>query len=81
MDPRSYQNHYRRILKKCGVKYRNFHSLRHTFSVRALELGFDIKTLSEILGHSDATITMQRYAHSLDEHKRISMEKLSKLHE
>ena len=81
MDPRSYQNQYKRILEKCGVKYRHFHSLRHTFSVRALELGFDIKTLSEILGHSDATITMQRYAHSLDEHKRISMEKLAILRE
>ncbi len=79
MDPRTYQNQYKRILERAGVKYINFHSLRHTFSVRALETGFDIKTLSEILGHADATITLQRYAHSLDEHKRISMEKLSSL--
>lgn len=81
MDPRCYQNQYKRILEKCGVKYRNFHCLRHTFSVRALELGFDVKTLSEVLGHSDATITLQRYAHSLDEHKRNSMEKLATLRE
>ncbi len=79
MDPRTYQNQYKRILKKSGVKYINFHGLRHTFSVRALEAGFDIKTLSEILGHADATITLQRYAHSLDEHKRNSMERLSEL--
>lgn len=81
MDPRTYQNQYKRILKRAGVEYINFHVLRHTFSVRALEIGFDIKTLSEILGHADATITLQRYAHSLDEHKRLSMEKLSLLRE
>lgn len=81
MDPRTYQNQYKNILKRAGVRYNNFHNLRHTFSVRALELGFDIKTLSEILGHSDATVTLQIYSHSLDEHKRSSMEKLSGLRE
>ncbi len=81
MDPRTYQYQYKRILERAHVRYVNFHGLRHTFSVRALESGFDIKTLSEILGHADATITLQRYAHSLDEHKRMSMEKLSALHE
>ena len=75
MDPRTFQYHHKRILEKAGVRYANVHTLRHTFSVRALELGFDIKTLSEILGHSDATITLKTYAHSLDEHKRNSMEK------
>lgn len=78
-DPRTYQNQYRRILERAGVEYANFHTLRHTFSVRALEVGFDVKTLSEILGHADATITLKRYAHSLDEHKRLSMEKLSSM--
>lgn len=75
MDPRTFQNQYKRILEKAGVRYANAHTLRHTFSVRALELGFDVKTLSEILGHADATVTLKIYAHSLDEHKRNSMEK------
>ncbi|MGN0181618.1 MAG: tyrosine-type recombinase/integrase [Candidatus Ornithomonoglobus sp.] len=79
MDPRTYQNQYRRVLERAGVEYANFHSLRHTFSVRALESGFDIKTLSEILGHADASVTLKKYAHSLDEHKRASMERLSAL--
>ena len=79
MDPRTYQYRYKTILKNAGVKYLNFHALRHTFSVRALESGFDIKTLSEILGHSDAGITLKTYAHSLDEHKRSSMERLGEL--
>lgn len=75
MDPRTFQYRHKRILEKAGVRYANVHTLRHTFSVRALELGFDIKTLSEILGHADATITLKTYAHSLDEHKRNSMER------
>lgn len=75
MDPRTFQYRHKRILEKAGVRYANVHTLRHTFSVRALELGFDVKTLSEILGHADATITLKTYAHSLDEHKRNSMER------
>ena len=76
-DPRIFQYHYKKILERVGVRYANPHTMRHTFSVRALELGFDVKTLSEILGHADASITLKTYAHSLDEHKRNSMEKFS----
>lgn len=79
MDPRAFQYQYKRVLKRAGVKYLNPHTMRHTFSVRALELGFDVKTLSEVLGHADATITLKTYAHSLDEHKRRSMERLGEL--
>ena len=80
-DPRTYQYHYKKVLERAGVRYVNSHAMRHTFSVRALELGFDIKTLSEILGHADATITLKTYAHSLDEHKRNSMERFSVMSE
>lgn len=78
-DPRIFQYHYKKLLECAGVRYVNAHTMRHTFSVRALELGFDIKTLSEILGHADAAITLKTYAHSLDEHKRNSMERFSKM--
>ena len=81
MDPRTYQNLYKRVLKRAGVEYMNFHCLRHTFSVRALENGFDIKTLSDILGHGSPAVTMNIYAHSLDKHKRMSMERLSEIRE
>lgn len=79
MDPRTFQYQYKKVLERAGVRYANAHTLRHTFSVRALETGFDIKTLSEILGHSDAAITLKTYAHSLDEHKRSSMERLAEI--
>ena len=78
-DPRTFQYQYKKTLERAGVRYANAHTMRHTFSVRALELGFDIKTLSEILGHSDASITLKTYAHSLDEHKRKSMEKFTQM--
>lgn len=76
---RSYQRSFALLLKKCKISHKGFHSLRHTFATRALECGMDVKTLSEILGHKNATITLNRYAHSLLEHKSDMMNKLGKL--
>ena len=76
---RSYQRSFERLLKKLGIPHRGFHSLRHTFATRALEVGVDVKTLSEILGHKNANITLQRYAHSMLEHKRDMMNQIGKL--
>lgn len=80
LDPRTYQKLYKEILKHAGVKDRKFHAIRHTFATRALELGVDIKTLSEILGHSTVSITLNIYTHSLFEQKRRAMDKLSQIH-
>lgn len=76
---RSYQRSFALLLKKHGIAHKGFHSLRHTFATRALECGMDVKTLSEILGHKNATVTLNRYAHSLLEHKSDMMNKLGKL--
>lgn len=76
---RSYQRTFELLLKKLGLSHKGFHSLRHTFATRALECGMDVKSLSEILGHKNATITLNRYAHSLWEHKAEMMNKLSKM--
>lgn len=80
MDPRAYQKLYKRILIKAGVKDRKFHAIRHTFATRALELHVDIKTVSEILGHSNVAITMNVYVHSLMEQKKIAIEKFNSMH-
>ena len=61
------------------IERKGFHSLRHTFATRALECGMDVKTLAEILGHKNATVTLNRYAHSLMEHKQDMMNKLGKI--
>ena len=76
---RSYQRSFELLLKRLGIAHQGFHSLRHTFATRALECGMDVKTLSEILGHKNATVTLNRYAHSLMDHKREMMNRLGKL--
>lgn len=76
---RSYQRSFELLLKKLGIPHRGFHSLRHTFATRAIECGMDVKTLSEILGHKNPTVTLNRYAHSLMEHKQDMMNRLGKL--
>lgn len=76
---RSYQKSFELLLKRLNIKHKGFHSLRHTFATRALECGMDIKTLSEILGHKNPMITLNRYAHSMLEHKTEMMNRLGKL--
>lgn len=76
---RSYQRTFMSILENCHIPYHNFHSLRHTFATRSLESGIDVKTLSEILGHSNATTTLNRYAHSMWNYKVMMMNKLGKM--
>lgn len=63
----------------CGIETANFHALRHTFATRCIELGFDVKSLSEILGHASVNITMNRYVHPTYELKKENMQKLSEL--
>ena len=63
-EPRTMQNRFKKILKACGIRNVNFHLLRHTYATVCIEKGFDPKTLSELLGHADAAITLNRYVHS-----------------
>lgn len=79
VDTRSYQKTYERILRKLNIPYKNFHSLRHTFATRAVELGIDVKSLSEIMGHKNPTVTLQRYTHSLLSYKSEMMNKMGKM--
>lgn len=78
-DVRTYRRYFKSILKKAYLPDIKFHSLRHTFATRALEVGIDYKTLSEILAHSSVSITLDLYAHSLKEHKKNEMNKLNKI--
>ena len=76
VEPRALQYKFKKIIKDCGLIDVNFHALRHTFATRCVEADFEIKTLSEILGHSSVKITLDRYVHSSMELKRKNMEKL-----
>lgn len=76
-EPRKMQYHFCRIMSEVGLSDVNFHALRHTFATRCVEVGFEIKSLSEILGHSSPKITLERYVHTSMELKRDYMSRLS----
>ena len=76
IEPRVYQNYYKNMLKSSKVKEYNFHILRHTFATNCIEVGMDIKSLSEILGHATVDITLNRYVHSSRKMKEKYLEKL-----
>lgn len=75
-EPRLMQHKFEKYIKECGLPKTNFHALRHTFATRCVEAGFDIKSLSEILGHTDVKTTLNKYVHSSFELKRRNMELL-----
>lgn len=77
MEPRTLQYRLKRYTQACGLEQVHFHTLRHTFATRCVEVGFEIKSLSEILGHASTTITLDRYVHVSMELKRDNMNKLS----
>lgn len=76
-EPRTMQNHFKRIQKEARTEDRNFHALRHTFATNCIERGADPKSLSELLGHSDIQITLNRYVHPSMEMKRKHLGSLS----
>ena len=78
VEPRTMENRFKSILKKCGVEKINFHALRHTFATKCVELGFDVKSLSEILGHANVNITLNRYVHPSMKLKHANMNKLNR---
>ncbi|MBD5458809.1 MAG: site-specific integrase [Lachnospiraceae bacterium] len=73
MEPRTMQYHFKKIQKDINLQNQNFHILRHTFSTNCIEGGVDVKSLSEILGHSDVKITLNRYVHPSMDTKRQYM--------
>ena len=73
VEPRTMQNRFAKILKNAKLPSMHFHALRHMFATKCIKLGFDMKTLSEILGHSSIEITMNLYVHSSFDRKQEMM--------
>ena len=75
-DPRILEDSFKRLLKKLNIQSIHFHALRHTFATRCIEAKVDIKTLSELLGHSSIEITLKTYVHTSDTLKKESIHHL-----
>lgn len=77
LNPRTLEYRYHKALKTCGLDDVNFHTLRHTFATRCIEVGVDVKSLSEMLGHANTSVTLETYVHSSMTLKRTQLEKLA----
>lgn len=75
-DPRTLQRRLKRYAEELQIEEIHFHTLRHTFATRCVEVGCDIKTLSDILGHASISMTLNRYVHPSLELKRKNIQKL-----
>lgn len=76
-EPATLRRCFKQILKICGISDIRYHDLRHTFATNCVRKQFDVKTLSEILGHANVAMTLNRYVHSSIETKRNYMNLLS----
>lgn len=80
IEPRTMQNRFKRMAEQSGLEKKNFHILRHTFATNCIEGGTDVKSLSEILGHSDVQITLNKYVHPSMDTKRRHLDTLSRFY-
>ena len=80
MDPRTYQYKFQSFLKKSGIEATHFHALRHTFATNCINSGADAKSVSEILGHANVNITLNRYVHPDMDTKRNILNSISSKH-
>ncbi len=77
IEPRSLRRYFKWVLKENDLPDVTFHSLRHAFATKCIEMGFDYKSVSEILGHSSIGTTMNLYVHPDISVKRNYLERLS----
>ncbi len=63
LNPSNIRRSFQRILKRAGIEKCSFHTLRHTFATRLFEKGIPAKIVSEFLGHSKVSHTLDIYTH------------------
>lgn len=76
IEPRNYQYWFKKRLVLLKISQNKFHILRHTFATNCIQIGMDVKSLSEVLGHSNVSVTLNKYVHSSHELQKKYLEKL-----
>ncbi len=76
MEPRTYRNYYKKLIKRLNIPDLKFHGLRHSFATRCIESNCDYKTVSVILGHSNISTTLNLYVHPNFEQKKKCINKM-----
>ena len=76
-EPRTIQRRFQRQMRTLGLVGVHFHTLRHSFATRLMELGVDIQTISALLGHQSAKTTLDFYGHSLSEQQILAVSMLA----
>lgn len=76
IEPRNYQYWFKKRLELLNISQNKFHILRHTFATNCIQIGMDVKSLSEVLGHSNVSVTLNKYVHSSHEMQKKYLEKL-----
>ena len=77
VDPRKIQSNFTKIIKQLNLTPITFHALRHTFASINIENGTDVKTISDILGHSDIAITLKTYTHTTQKAKAKAIQRFN----
>lgn len=79
LEPRTYRNYYKKIMKTLNVPNIKFHGLRHSFATRCIESNCDYKTVSVLLGHSKINTTLNLYVHPNLNQKKKCINKMFKM--
>ena len=79
LNSANFEHWWKGFRTKAGFPDLKFHELRHTQATQLLAQGVDLKTVQTRLGHSDASLTLNWYAHAVPENDRIAADKLGEL--
>ena len=69
---------WKKVLNSSNIPYKKFHSLRHTYATMLLSHGVDLKTVQDLMGHSDIAVT-QIYLHVLPKTKIDAVNRINGL--